>query len=446
MRKKRGFLLWFIVLLTLVSIYLDLPSPLPIKFSLRRFSVDTKFYRPDLNFKLGPLQIRRSWQIKRGLDLAGGAHLVFKADMNEIKAEEKDEALKSARDIIERRVNLFGLAEPNIRTSKSGEEYRVVVELAGVDNIDQAIDLIGQTAQLDFQLINEATDAAQPFEETGLTGRYLRRATPTFDPQTSSPVISLSFTSEGQAIFAKITEANIGRRLAIFLDQIILMAPVINESITSGNAQITGDFSTSDVKKFSAQLNGGALPVPFELLEQRHIGPTLGEESIQKSVRAGLIGLAMVVLFMFVYYGWLGFVADLGLVIFGLATLALYKLIPVTLTLPGIAGFILSVGMAVDSNILIFERMKEEVRMGRPRSVAMELGFGRAWDSIRDANISTLIICFILFNPFEWGFLNTSGLVRGFALTLSLGVFLSLFTGIIVTRTLLRTFSRKENR
>jgi len=194
----------------------------------------------------------------------------------------------------------------------------------------------------------------------------------------------------------------------------------------------------------SVQLNAGALPVPIKIIQQRNIGAILGETSVQKSVRAGLIGLLMVVLFMAAYYGRLGLLADLGLVIYGLITLALYKLLPVTLTLPGVAGFLLSMGMAVDSNILIFERMKEEERAGKAHAVAMELGFGRAWDSIRDANICTLITCFILFNPFNWSFLNTSGLVRGFALTLSLGVFLSLFTGVVVSRTLLRTFSKSQ--
>jgi preprotein translocase subunit SecD len=293
--------------------------------------------------------------------------------------------------------------------------------------------------------VNEATEAAVPFEETDLSGQYLKRASPAFDPQTSQPVITLAFSEEGKRLFGEITEGNVGRRLAIFLDQVILMAPVINEPITSGDARITGDFTTQDVKRFSAQLNGGALPVPFELIEQRSIGPTLGAVSIQRSIRAGLIGLLMVVLFMAAFYGFFGFLADVGLLIYGLLTLALYKLIPVTLTLPGIAGFILSVGMAVDANILIFERMKEEVRMGKPRPLAMELGFGRAWDSIRDANICTLITCFILFNPFDWTFLNTSGLVRGFAFTLGLGVILSLFTGIVVTRTLLRIFSGKKS-
>ncbi|MCJ7827700.1 protein translocase subunit SecD, partial [Patescibacteria group bacterium] len=354
---------------------------------------------------------------------------------------ERQEAVDSAREIISRRVDLFGLTEPTVRQVKVGEEYRIEVELSGIDNPDEAVGLIGQTAQLDFQLVNEATDAAELFEPTGLTGPYLAKAVPSYDPNTSQPIISLEFTSEGAELFGQITAANVGRRLAIFLDEGILMAPVVNEPIENGQAQITGQFTAQDVKRLSAQLNGGALPVPFELIEQRRVGPSLGEESIRLSIRAGAVGLGMVALFMILFYGWKGIIADLGLIVYGLLTLSLYKLIPVTLTLPGIAGFILTVGMAVDSNILIFERIKEETRSGQSPFIARQLGFGRAWDSIRDANVCTLIICFILFNPFEWNFLNTSGPVRGFALTLGLGVFLSLFTGIFVTKTLMEVFS-----
>jgi len=280
------------------------------------------------------------------------------------------------------------------------------------------------------------------FQPTGLTGADLARSAVQFEPNTGEPVVGLEFSAEGAQQFAQITEANVGKPVAIFLDEVPLMTPRVDEPITGGQAIIRGQFELQQAKTLSVQLNAGALPVPIKIIQQRNIGAILGETSVQKSVRAGLIGLLMVILFMAAYYGRLGLLADLGLVIYGLITLALYKLLPVTLTLPGVAGFLLSMGMAVDSNILIFERMKEEERAGKAHAVAMELGFGRAWDSIRDANICTLITCFILFNPFNWSFLNTSGLVRGFALTLSLGVFLSLFTGVVVSRTLLRTFSK----
>jgi preprotein translocase subunit SecD len=454
--KSRRWLLWLIIGLTVISAYISLPGRFRLNFTLpgsrlgwRDFKVDREFYRPDLNFKIGQWQLYRDLGIKKGIDLAGGAHLVFKAVMDNIAGEDRDSALEAARENIERRVNLFGVSEPLVQTSKIGEDYRLIVELAGVEEIDQAIDLIGQTAQLDFrELVPEATETATiaDFQPTGLTGADLARSQVQFDPNTGQPVVGLRFNAEGAAKFGEITQRNIGKTVAIFLDEIPLTLPQVKEAITTGEAVITGDFELEQAKQMSIQLNAGALPVPIEVIEQRNVGATLGEDSVRRSVQAGLIGLLMVMGFMVAYYGYHGFLADVALVIYGLLTLALYKLIPVTLTLPGVAGFILSVGMAVDSNILIFERMKEELRAGKPKQLAMELGFGRAWDSIRDANVCTLITCFILFNPFSWSFLNTSGMVRGFALTLGLGVLLGMFTGIVVTRTILRTFARKEEK
>jgi len=293
----------------------------------------------------------------------------------------------------------------------------------------------------------EATAAAMlaDYQPTGLTGKDLTRSQVQFNPNTGQPVVGLRFSDEGAQKFSAITQRNVGKPVAIFLDELPVTIPLVQEAITTGEAIISGEFTPKQAKKLSIQLNAGALPVSIEIIQQRNIGATLGIQSVQKSLQAGLIGLLMVVLFMAAYYGRLGILADMGLVVYGLVTLALYKLIPVTLTLPGVAGFLLSVGMAVDSNILVFERMKEEQRAGKPRKMAMELGFGRAWDSIRDANVCTLITCFILFNPFSWSFLNTSGMVRGFALTLGLGVLLSLFTGVVVTRTILmRTFTKEE--
>jgi preprotein translocase subunit SecD len=446
MRRPR-IIFWLIVILTAISVLIDLPQRMPLKIDFKGLKIDQTISRPELKLNLGQFQFSRDLEIKQGIDLAGGTHLVFQAEMGGIAESDRDSALEAARENIDRRVNLFGVAEPLIQTSKIGDDYRLIVELPGVGEVDQAIDLIGQTAQLDFrELSPEATEAASlaDFQETDLTGKDLARSRVQFDPNTGQPVVGLEFNSEGAKKFAEITKRNIGRPVGIFLDQLPLTLPRVQEEITSGQAVITGEFSLDEAKKLSIQLNAGALPAPIKIIEQRNIGATLGSESVRKSLQAGLIGLLMVIGFMAAYYGYLGVLADISLVIYGLLTLALYKLIPVTLTLPGVAGFILSVGMAVDSNILIFERMKEEVRMGKPRSIAMELGFGRAWDSIRDANVCTLITCFILFNPFNWSFLNTSGMVRGFALTLGIGVLLSLFTGIVVTRTILRTFSRKE--
>lgn len=438
---NRRYLLWLILVLTLFAVFVDLPAKIPLRFA------NTEISRPKLDFQIGNLRFFRDLEIKQGIDLAGGSHLVFQADMSQIGAEDRDSALEATKENINRRINLFGLAESLVQTSKLGENYRLIVELPGISDVSQAIDLIGQTAQLDFrELSAEATAAATlgDYLPTDLTGKELNKAQVQFDPNTGQPVVGLEFNDEGAKKFGEITGRNVGKPVAIFLDEFPITVPLVREKITTGQAVITGEFTTAEAKLLSTQLNAGALPVPIKVVEQRNIGAALGEESVKRSVQAGLIGLIMVILFMASYYGWLGVLADAGLIIYGLITLMLYKLIPVTLTLPGIAGFILSVGMAVDANILIFERMKEEVRAGKPRLLAMELGFGRAWDSIRDANVCTLITCFILFNPFSWSFLNTSGMVRGFALTLGLGVLLSLFTGVVVTRTILRTFSKKE--
>ncbi len=372
--------------------------------------------------------------MKLGLDLAGGSQLVFEADTSKISEGKKSSSLESLRNVIERRVNLFGISEPNVQTSNFQGKDRVVVELPGVSDTKEAQALIGRTAQLVF-----ATDRT-----TSLTGADLAESSVVFDQNTGKPAVSLTFTKEGGDKFAKITGDNIGKPVAIVLDNEVISAPNVQEKIVGGTAQITGSFTLDEAKNLSIQLNAGALPVPVKVVEERTIGATLGAESISKSIVAGLVGLGMVMLFMILAYGKLGLVADIGLIIFGVITLALYKLIPVVLTLPGIAGFLLSVGMAVDSNILIFERFKEEKDKHSTISDALEVSFGRAWDSIRDANIATLLTAFILANPLDWNFLHTSGPVRGFAITLSLGIAISLFTGIIVSRNLLRLFVKEK--
>ncbi len=445
--KDRRYLLWLIILLTVIAIFIDLPTRIPLKFNFNGFKIDQELTRPILNFQIGKFKFFRDLEIKQGIDLAGGSHLVFQAEMSDIGEDNRETALAAARENIERRINLFGLAEALVQTSKLGDNYRLIVELPGVTDVNQAVDLIGQTAQLDFRdLSPEATAAAtlDDYQETDLTGADLNKSQVQFDPNTGEPVVGLEFSDEGARKFGEITSRNVGKPVAIFLDEVPVTIPLVREKITTGKAVISGEFTTEEAKLLATQLNAGALPIPIKIVEQRNVGATLGAESVKKSVQAGLIGLLMVILFMAAYYGRLGILANVGLIIYGLITLMFYKLIPVTLTLPGIAGFILSVGMAVDANILVFERMKEEIRTGKSKSLAMELGFGRAWDSIRDANVATLITCFILFNPFSWSFLNTSGMVRGFALTLGLGVLLSLFTGVVVTRTILRTFSGKE--
>ena len=428
MNPQRKLLL-LILFVTLVSLYIDLPQT-SIDFSIlgRRF--------------------KRDLEIKQGLDLQGGLQVILQTEMDDIAEDRRNTALEAAKKVIERRVNFFGVTEPVIQTSKTAGQYRIIVELPGVTETAQAITLIGQTAQLDFrepifeELPPESTESATitGFKETNLTGKDLERAAVTFAQNTNTPQIALKFTDEGAGKFEEITRRNIGQPLAIFLDGQIISAPRVNEAISGGEAVITGQFSLEEAKNLAIQLNAGALPVPIKILEQRSVGATLGQQSVRQSIIAGSIGLFLVAFFMIAHYGRLGLLANVGLVIYGLITLALYKFIPVTLTLAGMAGFLLSIGMAVDANILIFEKMKEEQRAGSSLRAAMEAGFGRAWDSIRDANICTLITCFVLFNPLNWGFLNTSGMIRGFALTLSLGIFVSLFTGVVVTRTLIRVF------
>jgi preprotein translocase subunit SecD len=409
--------------------------------------IDLSGYLWSANVDLTRFKIpfKRDLSLRYGLDLQGGLQVVLEADMSDVPEGDRDQALESARSVIARRVDFLGVSEPVIQVSRSGDSYRVIVELPGVTDPEQALLLIGQTAQLDFRESSDEAGAGGEgftFISTGLTGADLSRAEVGFDSSTGKPYVALSFTPEGAEKFAEITERNVGGPLAIYLDEVLLTAPTVQEKIIGGSAVISGDFTLEEARRVTAQLNAGALPTPIKVLERRQVGATLGTETVRKSVIAGLVGLGLVVFFMIGNYGRLGIIATAALVIYGVLTLAIYKLLPVTLTLSGIAGFILSVGMAVDSNILIFERIKEEKRWGKEPSEAMELGFGRAWDSIRDANVATLATVFVLFNPLNWSFLVTSGIVRGFALTLGLGVLISLFTGVLVTRTLVRAFYR----
>jgi preprotein translocase subunit SecD len=430
-----------IFILTAIALYISLPGQVPLKFSLGSWHLDKSLTRYNLNIHIGKLSIQRNFDLILGLDLAGGSHLVFEADLSNISADKKQTALSGVRDVIEKRVNLFGVSEPNVQTSSFEGKERVIVELPGVNDPQKAVEIIGKTAQLAFAEVKQEGDNTV-FTPTDLTGADLKSASVAFDKTSGKPSVSLEFTSDGAVKFEKLTGDNVGNALPILLDNQIVSAPIVQDKISGGQAQITGNFTLDEAKNLAIQLNAGALPVPVKLVEQRTVGATLGGESVQRSIQAGVVGLAMVLLFMILAYGKLGLVADVALVIFGILTLALYKLIPVVLTLPGIAGFLLSVGMAVDSNILIFERFKEE-KPKREFYDALEISFGRAWDSIRDANIATLVTAFVLANPFDWSFLHTSGPVRGFAITLALGIGISLFTGIVVSRNLLRVFAKE---
>ncbi len=371
-------------------------------------------------------------KFKLGLDLSGGTHLVYHADTSKLASGEVADAMAALRDIIERRVNLFGVSEPLVQTqtgraeSGSGSEQRLIVELPGVTDLDQAIKLIGATPLLEFKLA-QANGTTTSYADTGLTGRFLTRATLEFDQRTNAPVIGLEFNSDGAKLFEQITTQNVGKHLAIFLDGAPISIPVINEPIKEGKAVINGQFTPQDAKTLVGRLNSGALPVPIDLISTQKIGATLGASAFTKGVHAGLIGFVLVAIFLIGWYRLPGVVATLALCVYIALMLTLFKLIPVTLTAAGIAGFILSIGMAVDANILIFERMKEELKKGSGLSNAMHEGFARAWPSIRDSNISSMITAVILF----W--FGTS-LVKGFALTFGIGVIVSMFTAITASR------------
>ena len=435
-KSKPRLTLLLILILSAASVLVDIPKEIPVKYSWKNYKIDTKIVRPDWRLPFW----KPNLDLKTGLDIRGGSHVVFEADVSGVPSTDVESALTATKYTIERRVNLLGVSEASVQTAAVNNQHRLIVELPGVTDISEAVGLIGKTAQLEFRKPAESTTSAEPFEKTDLTGKDLIRAGVAFDRSTGKPTVTLQFNADGTQKFAKLTTELVGKQIAIYLDNKVVSAPVVNTAITTGEANITGSFSLDEAKQLAIQLNSGALPLPIKQISQETVGATLGQEAVTKSVQAGLIGLALVMIFMAAYYGKLGLWADVGLIVYGLITLALYKLFAITLTLPGIAGFILSVGMAVDANILIFERLKEELRLKRPQKLAIELAFGRAWDSIRDANVCTLIACFVLFNPFNWGFLNTSGSVRGFALTLALGIAISLFTGIIVTRSLIRVF------
>lgn len=499
---------------------------------------------------------------KLGLDLRGGAHLVYEADVAQIDSSERANSLAGVRDVIERRINALGVSEPVIQTDQVGDKWRVIVELAGVSDVNQAIKMIGETPLLEFKEENGAAsqltadqqkqlddlnttvrDKAQAildqilaggdfaklakenseddgskdnggfyagvkkgtfvpeyedvlfnklksgevypklvesqfgyhiikkeavsgegddlaidtrhillktktatdigvvlepeWKATSLTGKQLKKASVELAPNSGIPQVSLEFNSEGSDLFAELTKKNTGKLLAIFLDGQPISIPRVNEPILSGQAVISGSFTIKDAKLLAQRLNAGALPVPIELISQTTVGATLGSDSVQKSLVAGFWGLILVALFMILYYRLPGALSIIALLIYTVIALALFKLIPVTLTLAGIAGFILSIGMAVDANVLIFERLKEELRAGRDLTTAVEQGFKRAWSSVRDSNVSSLITCAILF----W---FGSSIVKGFALTLAIGVIISMFSAITITRQLLRLIAKWE--
>ena len=398
------------------------------------------------------------YAFKLGLDLNGGTELVYRADVSKVKSGDVGGAMSSLRDVIERRVNLFGVSEPVVQAESPGivtgeNEYRLLVELPGVTDIDQAVALIGKTPQLEFMLVRpEAQKFTQEelknktineiFLPTGLGGQYLDRAQLQFTNSGSGqiagqPIVGITFNREGRDLFSKITSEHKGEVLAIFLDNQVISSPVIRDAITDGKAVISGSFTPDEAKSLVRNLNYGALPVPILLVSTQTIGASLGQNAKTAGVRAGLVGFLLIVTFLILWYRLPGIIAGISLVIYVILSLAVFKLIPVTLSAAGIAGFVLSIGMAVDANILIFERMKEELKRGKQIDDALHEGFSRAWLSIRDSNISSIITAIILF----W--LGTSA-IKGFALTLGLGVLISMFTAITVSRTFLFAIAPKS--
>jgi preprotein translocase subunit SecD len=430
----------------------------------------------ETRIEIGFLGLQREIRTVLGLDLQGGIQILLEADVPPNQPVDRGN-LEDTRRIIENRVNALGVSEPVVQIAGT---RRIVVELPGVTNLEQAVNTIKQTGLLEFvdagaTPIPEGTtirtsldlpitgtapvtatpspvptpsltgtaevtgtaplSPTEPIYRTIMTGRNLRSARPQLD-QFRQPEVAFTLDAEGTRLFAEYTSRNVGRYLCIVLDKKVISCPVIQEPITQGQGVIRmGSGSTlADAEALAVTLRYGALPVPLKIVDTRNIGPTLGQESIRRSLIAGIIGFSTVALFMILYYRVPGVLAVLALSLYTALVFAIFKLLPVTLTLPGIAGFVLSIGMAVDANILIFERLKEELRAGRDLSMAIDYGFERAWPSIRDSNISTLITCAILY---IFGLNFGASMVRGFALTLAIGVAASLFTGIWVTRTFL---------
>ncbi len=443
MRSRNTLVLMLILLLAAVVLFVVLPIDHP------RFAKQALFWQQPAE--------SRDLKIKQGLDLQGGTQVLLEAKPaagQSVTAED----LQAAKVIVERRVNGLGVTEPLVQLQG---ESRIIVELPGIDNPEQAVQTLRSTGQLEFveipdgvtvnqgDYIRTTNNPAAPTEErlgstpnpypdqtftTIMTGRDLKTAGNALD-QTGAPVINFELTDNGATIFRDYTAAHVGDILAIVLDNQVLSAPSINSTIPDGQGEISGRFTLEEAQNLSVQMRYGALPVPLEVVNRNTIGATLGADSVRKSIVAGVIGLITVLIFMTIYYRLPGFLAALALILYAGINLALYKLIPVTLTLPGIAGFLLSTGMAVDANILIFERMKEELRWGRTVRQAVEAGFSRAWTSILDSNLSTLIICLVLI---IFGRTFGAQAVLGFALNLGIGVLVSMFTAVVVTRTLMR--------
>lgn len=386
---------------------------------------------------------------KLGLDLNGGIHLVYKADISKLSKEEVGPSMETLKNVIEARINSDGTKESTVQTE--GQD-KLIVEIPGVSDTKEAIELIGQTPVLEFSLIEEvststkvsatstamSTTTEQILVPTLLTGKYIKTARVEYDGTTNKPTVGIVFDGEGAELFAEITKTNIGKQLAILLDGQIISAPTIQSEIFGGQAQISGTFSIQEANALSRSLKFGALPIPIELVGNQTIGASLGSDALNKSINAGVYGFIIVALFLILWYRFKGLVAVIALAIYVILNLIIFKIFGITLTSAGLAGFIISIGMAVDGNILIFERMKEELRSGKSKHESLRIGFDRAWPSIRDSNISSMITAFILFT------FAASPLIKGFAIVFFIGVIVSMFTAVMVSKNLLLAMSKKN--
>lgn len=435
MKNKRNKWIRAIILAFLIvfAVAIDWPNGISVTVPKPKitFEKSAPFVKFSINGNL--IDYKKDLNINQGLDLQGGSHLVYSVDMSGVAEGERSDALASLQKVIENRVNAFGVSEPTIYTSKNGSEYRLTVELAGVKDTNQAMDLIGKTAKLDFR---ELDTAGQEFQKTDLSGSELTRATVAFDPNTNEPYISIEFNADGAAKFEAITTRNIGKPVGIYLDDTLISYPNVNQAISGGKAQITGQFTYTEAKDLAIQLDAGRLPMPINNIEQRTVEASLGQDSVHKSVVAGIIGIIVVSLFMIAYYRLLGVFSTLGLGLYMIFMLVLVKLFGITMTMGGIAGLILSIGMSMETDVLIFERIREEMRNGRAFKNAAMLGFKRAWTSIRDSNAVSLIICALLI----WA----GGTIRGFAIVLALGIVVGLTTTFLGTKTLIELVSNRK--
>jgi len=452
MFKKDSNKLILITIISTIALLIALPR-IEIKYESRYLKIDSYIggYRLSIPFSN---KVADFSELKKGLDIKGGIRFVISVDTKGLNEVDKERAVNSVKDIITRRVNGTGVSETNIIVSRVGEEYRLIVEIPGQNNIEDAAERVGKTAQLRFKYLDKSVkwpiadykeiEGKEIFLDSGVSGKDLISADVSFDQTTNNPVIQLRFTNEGREKFSKLLKENIERPIGIFLDDEILQTPVVSKELANATVfdpTITG-VSLEEAKKVSSLLSAGALPVPIEIISQNLIGPTLGADSVQTSLTAGLIGLFIISIFLLFNYKKLGVIANISLIMYVSITLAVFKLsyilspFPIVLTLPGIAGFIFSIGVACDACILIFERVKEEIRWGRPLQIAIINGYERAWSSIKDSNLTTLLTAFILM---QFG----TGFIKGFALTLIIGIFISLITCVYFSRIMVNVFIKE---